>query len=65
MVTPRSSKRRASTRWVMVAPICDLTSSPMMGRPASVNFRAHCGSEAMKTGRQLTKAQPASMAHWA
>ena len=63
--TPRSSNSLASTRWVMVAPTWDLMSSPMIGTPASVNLRAHSGSEAMKTGSALTKATPASSAHCA
>jgi hypothetical protein len=46
----------------MVAPTWDLMSSPTMGRPASVNFWAQAGSEAMKTGSALTKATPASRA---
>ena len=62
---PRSSKRRVSTRCTMVAPTWDLMSSPTIGTPASWNLRAHTGSEAMKTGMALTKATPASMAHWA
>ena len=32
--TPRSSNRRASVRWTIVAPTCDLMSSPTIGRPA-------------------------------
>ena len=40
-------------------------SSPMIGTPASSNFAAHSGSEAMNTGSALTKATPASIAHWA
>ena len=35
------------------------------GTPAASNFAAHSGSEAMKTGSALTKATPASIAHWA
>ncbi len=49
----------------MVAPTWLLMSSPMIGTPASSNFLAHTGSEAMKTGSALTNATPASMAHWA
>jgi hypothetical protein len=49
----------------MVAPTWLLMSSPTIGRPASSNFFAQTGSEAMKTGSALTKAQPASMAAWA
>ena len=33
--TPRSPKSVVSTRWVIVAPTCDLMSSPMIGHPAS------------------------------
>ena len=36
-----------------------------IGSPASVNFAAHAGSDAMNTGSALTKPQPASMAHCA
>ncbi len=63
--TPRSSNSFASTRCVMVAPTCDLMSSPTIGTPASVNLSAHSLVPAMKTGRALTKATLASMAHWA
>ena len=63
--TPRSSNSLAITRWVMVAPTWLLMSSPMIGTPASSNFLAHSGSEAMNTGSALTKATLASMAHWA
>ena len=63
--TPRSSKSFAITRCVMVAPTCDLMSSPTIGTPASVNLSAHSLVPAMKTGRALTKATLASMAHWA
>ena len=52
-------------RWTMVAPTWLLMSSPTIGTPASVNFCAHSGSLAMKTGMALTKATPASMAAWA
>ena len=64
-MTPRSSNSLAMTRWVMVAPTWLLMSSPMIGTPAASNFAAHSGSEAMKTGRALTNATPASIAHWA
>ena len=37
----------------------------LIGTPARVNLAAHSGSEAMNTGRALTKAMPASSAHWA
>jgi hypothetical protein len=40
-------------------------SSPTIGTPASSNFLAHTGSDAMNTGRALTNATPASMQHWA
>ena len=63
--TPRSSKSLASTRWVMVAPTWLLMSSPTIGTPAAVNLSAHSLVPAMKTGRALTNATPASMAHWA
>ena len=36
MRTPRSWNRRASWRWTIVAPTCDLMSSPMIGSPASL-----------------------------
>ena len=49
----------------MVAPTWDLMSSPMIGTPASVNFAAHSGSEAMNTGSAFTNATRASIAHWA
>jgi hypothetical protein len=35
------------------------------GQPASENFLAHTGSDAMKTGMAFTKATPASRAAWA
>ena len=65
IVVPRSSKRRARVRWTIVAPTCDLMSSPTIGTPASVNLAAHSGSEAMNTGMALTKATPASRQAWA
>ncbi len=49
-------------RWTMVAPTWLLMSSPMIGRPLARKRSAHSGLEAMKTGMQLTKAQPASSA---
>src|SRR5699024_2751783 len=58
-------KSLARTRWVIVAPTWLLISSPMIGTPASANFWAHCGSEAMNTGSAFTNATPASMAHCA
>ena len=67
-----SSDRRASSNslarhpaCVIVAPTCDLMSSPTIGTPASVNLAAQTGSEAMKTCSALTKATLASIAHWA
>ncbi len=45
---------------MMVAPTCDFTSSPTIGRPFSSKRRCQYGSRAMKTGMQLTNAQPAS-----
>ena len=62
MWMPRSSISRLSTRWTMVAPTWDLMSSPMIGTPASVNFAAHSGVPAMKTGSALTNATLASSA---
>src|ERR1041385_6707939 len=53
-LTPRSRNRRVSTRWRIVAPTCDLMSSPMMGRFLSRNRFCQYGSRAMKTGMQLT-----------
>jgi hypothetical protein len=49
----------------MVAPTCDLMSSPTIGRRAAVNLSAHSLVPAMNTGRQLTKPTPASRAAWA
>ena len=46
-------------RWTIVAPTCDLMSSPMIGRPAFSKRSLQYFSRAMKTGMQLTKAQPA------
>ena len=46
----------------MVAPTWHLMSSPMIGSRRSSNRRRHGAREAMKTGMQLTKAQPASRA---
>ena len=37
--TPRSRKMLIRTRWVIVAPTCDLMSSPMIGTPASSKRR--------------------------
>ena len=37
--TPRSRKMLVSTRCVIVAPTCDLMSSPMIGRPCSSKRR--------------------------
>ncbi len=47
------------TRWEIVAPTCDLMSSPMIGTPASSKRRCQYGSRAMNTGMQFTIAQPA------
>ncbi len=58
--TPRSRMSRVSTRWTMVAPTCDLMSSPMIGRPFSWKRSCQYCSRAMKTGMQLTRPQPAS-----
>ena len=44
----------------MVAPTWDLMSSPTIGRPAFLNRLFQYSSRAMKTGMQLTIAQPAS-----
>src|ERR1035437_5836825 len=44
----------------MVAPTWDLISSPRMGRPASLKRLPQYSEEEIKTGMQLTKAQPAS-----
>ena len=51
--TPRSSNSLAITRCVMVAPTWLLMSSPTIGTPASANFLAHTGSEAMNTGKRV------------
>src|SRR5512138_2611860 len=45
----------------MVAPTCDLMSSPRMGRPASLKRFDQYSEEEINTGMQLMKAQPASM----
>src|SRR5436309_3205089 len=58
--TPRSPKRRASWRWTMVAPTCDLMSSPTIGRFAFLKRLDQYSSRAMNTGMQFTKPQPAS-----
>ena len=58
--TPRSRKRLVSTRCVIVAPTCDLMSSPMIGRPALLEAALPVRLAAMKTGMQFTIAQPAS-----
>ena len=44
---------------MIVAPTCDLMSSPMIGRPAASKRFCQYGSRAMKTGMQFTIAQPA------
>ena len=58
-LTPRSRKRRVRTRCVIVAPTCDLMSSPMIGQPASSKRFCQYASRAMNTGMQFTIAQPA------
>ena len=58
--TPRSPNRRASERWTIVAPTCDLMSSPTIGRPFFLKRLPQYSSRAMKTGMQFTKPQPAS-----
>ena len=58
--TPRSRKRLVRTRCEIVAPTCDLMSSPMIGTPASSKRCCQYGSRAMNTGMQLTIATPAS-----
>ena len=55
---PRSAKSLASMRWTMVAPSCDLMSSPTTGMRRRANSSAHCGSETMKAGMQLMKRDP-------
>ncbi len=52
--------RRVKTRWTMVAPTWDFTSSPTIGSPRSSKRRRQYDSRAMNTGMQLTNAQPAS-----
>ncbi len=44
----------------MVAPTCDLMSSPTIGRPALRKRSPQYSSRAMNTGMQFTKPQPAS-----
>src|SRR5213075_809497 len=58
--TPRSRKSEVSTRCVIVAPTCDLMSSPMIGSPRSAKRFCQYGSDAINTGMQLMNAQPAS-----
>ena len=41
---------------------CEHMSSPMIGSRAAMNFASHAASDAMKTGMQLTNAQPAPSA---
>ena len=62
MRTPRSRNSRASVRCTIVAPTCDLMSSPMIGRPAFSKRFCQYASRAMNTGMQLTKPQPAASA---
>ena len=52
----------ASTRCVMVAPTWLLMSSPMIGTPAIAELLRPHRVDAMKTGRALTNATPASSA---
>ena len=47
---------------MIVAPTWLLMSSPMIGSPASAKRARHPFCEAMNTGTQFTKAQPASSA---
>ena len=49
-----------STRCVIVAPTCDLMSSPITGRPFFSKRCCQYCSRAMNTGMQFTNAQPAS-----
>ena len=58
--TPRSRKSVVSTRCVIVAPTCDLISSPITGRPFFSKRLRQYFSRAIKTGIQLTNPQPAS-----
>ena len=58
--TPRSWNSRASARCTIVAPTWDLMSSPTIGSPAFSKRLFQYFSRAMKTGMQLTNAQPAS-----
>src|SRR5215469_12383070 len=58
--TPRSWNSRASERWTIVAPTCDLMSSPTIGRPAFLKRLFQYCSRAMNTGMQFTNPQPAS-----
>ena len=53
-------KSRVSTRCVIVAPTCDLMSSPMIGRFFCANRFCQYGSRPMNTGMQLMNAHPAS-----
>ena len=46
-----------------LAPIWLRMSSPIMGKPAAINFCSHFGSLAINTGMQFRNATPASMAH--
>ena len=59
--TPRSTRSWAGPRRI-VAPICDLMSSPTMGSFASVNFRTYASSLEMNSGMQLMNPHPASRA---
>ena len=66
-MAPRSRQRRTRLLCRIVAPTWLLMSSPRTGRPAFSNFVGHSFVESlpMNSGMQLTKAHPASMAHWA
>jgi hypothetical protein len=51
--------RQSGPRCVIVAPTCDLMSSPMIGTPAFLKRSLQYFSRPMKTGMQFTIAQPA------
>ena len=59
-LTPRFWKRWVITLWMTVAPIWDLTSSPIRGMFLRENLRPHSGSLAIKTGMQFINATRAS-----
>ena len=60
--TPRSWNSRTRLRCTIVAPTWDLMSSPTIGTPRRRKRSAQESLPAMKTGMQLTSAQPASSA---